>query len=693
MFNAIKERLLRLPLSKKIVIFVCTMAVITPMILVSAFVSVYYYLGVEYIFGTQIKKSLNKAIEISKLYNAEKLNNIKNDALNLANALNNVFLGLNGDIELLNSFLDEETNKLMLTEAMIIKNDSIIAHSSLSFSLSLAGVIKIDESLNSGEIRVRENKKTNKIYAIMRLDHLYPNIIMGNNVYLVVGRYLDEEINQHLIDTTEAAIAYENLESTIKKTRMRIVYLFFAITILLFIIAIILSKRFSKLISEPIKQLSDATKRVKEGQYNFQVPEIKSDDEIALFAGAFNIMVKTIEQNNIKLLHAKSEINERKNFIELILSEQSAGIITIDKNGKIILTNNSANKLLKLKGDQHNRYYCEVFPELELIIGDIYDPNKPSISEHANQKNIEYIITKDDDKRIHHIEVKLISNSKRHYFIRCGIVHNKENDIEMIIVAFDDITDVVLAQRFAAWGEIARRIAHEIKNPLTPIQLASERLEKKFIDQINNEDKENFRRYLETISKRVDDIKRMVQDFVDFAKISTPHFEKCEINKLIEEVILLEKNRAKNIDFIFKIFKTPCFIKCDQMQIRQVFTNILKNAIESIEAKLTKNIKVTKGKKGFSGKIEINVIRDNKNDKKIKVIIHDNGIGIDKDLIDRICEPYISTKESGNGLGLSIVKKILEEHGSSFVIQNRNNDNNDNSSGVVIEFTLDVYDT
>jgi two-component system nitrogen regulation sensor histidine kinase NtrY len=336
-----------------------------------------------------------------------------------------------------------------------------------------------------------------------------------------------------------------------------------------------------------------------------------------------------------------------------VLSELSAGVIALNMKSRITLYNNAAANLLNMKPGKKTPALNTVFPEIITLVEKAKD-----VSEASVDKNLE-IIRK---------------GQKRQFFVRIYAQRNAQGDIESIIVTFDDITELVSAQRTSAWSDVARRIAHEIKNPLTPIHLAAERLNKKYLPQIKN-DPENYKKYLDTIIKHVSDIGRMAEEFAKFARIPRPVMKQHDIVALIKDAIFAQECTYKKIKYRFDTTLSSCIINCDSLQISQVLINILKNSAESIEAKAEKYTK------NFEGKIIVclKVI-----DQFADIVISDNGTGFPENLLDRIFEPYVTTKAKGTGLGLSIVKKMIEDHGGSIKAEPL-------TTGACIKFTLQLY--
>jgi two-component system nitrogen regulation sensor histidine kinase NtrY len=346
-------------------------------------------------------------------------------------------------------------------------------------------------------------------------------------------------------------------------------------------------------------------------------------------AKSFNLMVETIHEQQTKLLDANTQIDNRRIFIEAVISGVSAGIIVLDPNHKITLVNKQACRILGLpKKNMEGKLLDKVSDELNNLVLRI-------VSSDFTQEGD---ITLQSDEKMSIIHAKVIAEKK-------------QNSIIGYIVTFDDITALVRAERSAAWRDVARKIAHEIKNPLTPISLANNRLVTKFSDEVG--DKENFIRYSSTIAKHVSEIGNLIDEFVKYAKMPSPKFGDYNIIKIIQECVSMRKEAELNIDIKFSSKQKEIPVRCDKAQIGQVITNLVKNAEESIIYNKTKN--------KTKGKIEVNV-EQKKNDVIINV--RDNGRGFDKEIFEKLTMPYVTDKPGGNGLGLAIVKKILDDHGA-----------------------------
>ncbi|CAL7962190.1 two-component system, NtrC family, nitrogen regulation sensor histidine kinase NtrY [Alphaproteobacteria bacterium] len=667
-----------LSLQTKILLLIGSTAVIIPAILIALLASVYYYLGIEKLFSEQVSSSIQETVQVAKAYLDEHINSIKIDALSIVNELDRDLLRLIRNEKNLNGFLDHEAEIMGLSDIMIFtivpfsedkaivpfSEGKVIAHTSLCFSMLFETLPpEAIEIADKGEIYI--HKSTNdKVQAVYKLNKM-------PFTYLIVGRYIDSKISQHLQKTEFSANIYLELQKQITTIRSRVIVAFLWLSAALLVVAALIAHKLARIIIKPINDLAAATSVIKSGNFTVRVPENRGADEIGILAKAFNQMTARIAEQHQELTQANAIIDERVQFIEAVLSELSAGVLALDKNGFINLYNHSTRQILHLKDanvDIMGLHYTTIFPEiqdaLERLLSDV------AICEPHSEQDVWH---SEQDHHTKNLEIQ--RNYKNIYLLtKIAILRSNDGALQNIIVAFDDITELNAVQRLKAWTDVARRVAHEIKNPLTPIQLSVERLKKKFLPQIL-QDADAFSRYIDTITSRVDDIQVMVSEFLAFARISLPQLRKHELRAMVKETLFLQQSAHPNVEYKFDSVLEAYYVNCDRMQIMQVFTNLLKNAAESILSKINAS-----HHKFYTGIIQIVVYTTSNNEYAI-VEIHDNGAGIDPSIMDKIYEPYITTKASGTGLGLSIVKKIIEEHQGKFSIQNK-------EDGACASFTL-----
>jgi two-component system nitrogen regulation sensor histidine kinase NtrY len=389
---------------------------------------------------------------------------------------------------------------------------------------------------------------------------------------------------------------------------------------------------FAERLSQPIGRLAAAAKRVGAGELTTQVIEDEGDDEIAQLGRYFNQMTKQLKYQRDTLVDNTEQIEERRRLFDSVLTSVTSGVIVLDPDGEINFTNNSANVLLNFnkKTEIQNRL-SDIFPELNSL----FEKLKKSRSENLQS------------------EIKLVRSGRIENFLVRMAPMNEDENLKGYVVAFDDVTSLVSAQRSAAWGDVARRIAHEIKNPLTPIQLSAERISKKF-SPLLGDNSDGLRDMIDVITRQTDDIRRIVDEFSKFARMPELRRKNEDLNALVAATVSLQQAGQPNVFISLSKPKYPIITSIDATLINQALTNILKNAGESIETRMR-----TSSTSNEDGIIEVSL---QNNSDSVVVKISDNGVGLPQDRL-RLFEPYVTTREKGTGLGLAIVKKIIEEHG------------------------------
>jgi two-component system nitrogen regulation sensor histidine kinase NtrY len=628
----LKKKFLNISLKKKFIILIAGIATVSPIFLIGILSLIYYYIGIESLFNDQVSKAVSDTVNVARLYLKENNEKIKFELLQIEKIIERQIKVIDESTEL-NQILEEQVRSSSISEAIIFTKDGVIARSSLSFSL-ISQIQKITpedyNKIYEEKVVLLENQDGDKIRAITKLDSIF-----RSDVYLLIGKFIDKEIVDYLKKTQDSKNKYYYLLADLKFTKRNLQIAFIIISSLMCLFSFIISVKLGNIIANPLNKLLNATSKIKLGDYSIRVPEKNSEDEVSQLAKAFNKMTQTIEAQHNQIKAAYKNIDERVKFIETVLKEISSGVIALDNSGYISLYNNSAKKLLNLEDNNLNQHISKIIPEINLLINNLLNAPQDILNEN--------LIIKRKGKSIH-------------LFIKIGAVII-ENKVKNIVISFEDITQLVSAQREAAWSDVAKRIAHEIKNPITPIQLAAERLQSKFANLIEKKHLKNYNKYIDTIIRNVNDIHSIVSEFIQFARIPKPKLASYNINEIINEVIFSQKNIYKKIRYSFDYYIHNNNVYCDKTQITQVLTNIVKNSAESIIS--SDNTK---------GTIKIKI--EKVNDEYIKIIIEDNGGGINTDLIDKITEPYITTKNTGMGLGLSIVKKILEDHESKLHLLN-----------------------
>ncbi len=480
--------------------------------------------------------------------------------------------------------------------------------------------------LNQNQVYIFQLNK-NSIAAYKKINFL-------NNVYMQVNRELNENIWDHIGATKEAFRIYTSKEEESSGVQVTYSMIFVLFSICFILVAILIGFNLASNLSRPISNLIQSANKISEGSFDAKVSETDQFDEIRVLLSSYNKMISEIENKQNQLISKSNEDEEKRIFIEAILSLLTIGVVSLDRNFNIVLHNKTVSNLFKkTKTFTVEKSFLEVFPEWNEILNNFKKSKKLLL-------NFQYDFTIFDDQRNFNIRV---------------IKEISDNEIEGYVVALDDTTSLILAEKHAAWSDIARKIAHEVKNPLTPIKLSAERIEKKFND--GNYSKDEISLLTKTISRQVDDIGKLVDEFSSFARMPEAEIKLDNLSQCLEDSYLLYYNSRKDIKFNFLNTENDIFFQFDKLQISRCFNNLIKNSIEAVE-------------KIPNPSVEVKI---NSNDFNILIEIKDNGIGIDDKMISKIFEPYFTTKSKGTGLGLSIVKRIIEDHGGKIKIEKNKN--------------------
>ncbi len=462
----------------------------------------------------------------------------------------------------------------------------------------------------------------------------YKKINFLNDVYMQVNRNLNTNIWDHISATKEAFEIYTMKEEESSGIQITYSMIFVLFSICFILVAILIGFNLASNLSKPITNLIKSANKISEGNFDAKVSEADQFQEIKVLLSSYNKMISEIENKQNELISKSQEDEEKRIFIEAILSLLTIGVISLDKNFNILLYNKTLKKLFRnTKTFKINDNFLSYFPEWKKIFENFETSNKVLL-------NFQYDFTLYDDQRNFNIRV---------------IKEINDNKIEGYVVALDDATSLILAEKHAAWSDIARKIAHEVKNPLTPIKLSAERIEKKFLDAKTHKD--DISLLTKTISRQVDDIGKLVDEFSSFARMPEAEIKLDNLSKCLEEAFLLYFNTRKDIKLKLIKPENDIYFQFDNLQISRCFSNLIKNAIEAVE-------------KIPNPSVEVSLATD---DKNIKIEIKDNGVGIDEKMLSKIFEPYFTTKTKGTGLGLSIVKRIIEDHGGKIKIEKNKN--------------------
>jgi two-component system nitrogen regulation sensor histidine kinase NtrY len=461
-------------------------------------------------------------------------------------------------------------------------------------------------------------------------------LFVGEPYFLVTGHAVDLRVVDYIKSIELAGKFYAQIGQAMQRGQLIVFLVCGAIALLMLLAAVWLAILFATKLTEPIGGLMAAAEQMRGGNLAVRVEEGPPNDELGQLARSFNRMANQIEQQRGELIDANKELDTRRRLTDAVLAGVSAGVLSVDGAGIITRSNRSALELLALPEDGvMDRQLIEVIPELA-----------PLAVQAAERPD-----------RVTQGQVEILQRGAR----RTLLVRISTSDAGSV-VTFDDVTDLMSAQRMAAWGDVARRIAHEIKNPLTPIQLSAERLKRRYLKQIK-EDPDTFSTCTDTIIRQVGDIGRMVDEFSSFARMPRPTLQLEDAKELCQQALFLQRSGNVEIRYKANLPDHRVSLICDRRQISQVLTNILKNAAEAIEGRGAASGQVLP-----PGEVALSLEEDG---NVVSIIVEDNGKGLPKEGRERLTEPYITTRSKGTGLGLAIVKKIMEDHGGDLVLDDR----------------------
>lgn len=611
---------------------------VTPAILVAVFSALFIQYGVEAWFQDKIGTAVNQSVVVGKAYLKEHQKNIYADAFALANDLNVNAPWVGGDTRRLNSILSHHAAIRSLSEALVIdRAGKVLARSELSLSVRARHISnEAFERASRGEIPVIGGIEEKRIRALVRLQNF-------SDTFLLVERFVDPKVLSQIKQITTAQKRYKSVQEEMGGIQIKFVMIFVVVAVLLLLAAIWIGLTVATQMAKPISSLIAASKTVSEGDLSVRVDATDSPDELSTLSRAFNTMTEQLKNTQEGLMDANRQIDERRRFTETVLTGVSAGVIGLDEKGNIHLPNRSASELMETDLEKAiGRKLDDAVPEMAPLLA--------KVLERPNQT--------------HQAEVKVGHSGQSHTLMVSIAAERLEGKIIGYVVTFDDVTELLSAQRKAAWSDVARRIAHEIKNPLTPIQLSAERLKRKYLDEIKS-DPDTFTNCTETIIRQVEDLHRMVDEFSSFARMPQLSLEHENLSEICRQAISLEQNRHPDIIYDAELPDQDVRLFCDHRQVSRALTNLLKNAAEAVTG-LEESSKADEQK----GRIGLSVSTGGGDGDTVTVAVQDNGCGLPDDNGEDLTEPYVTTRTKGTGLGLAIVKKIMEDHDGRLRLDN-----------------------
>lgn len=627
LWNRAHDGLLGTRLQSRIILMFTAIAII-PTLIVATFSILFFNVGIKSWFDTRVSGALEDSVIVATAYVQEHKDAIRTDALGIATAL----LGKNMENivrpDFVSDFLTAQIAQRNLSEAILFDRYQVLARSALSFSLTFERFP--EEVLNradSGQVAFFSGDE-NKIQGVVKISQ-------SPEVYLMIARVVDPDVLSHMKAARATVNEYQDLQTDLATLQKQFFVVFILIALLILMASLWAGILLAVRLIEPLRALMAATEHVRGGDYAIRVPEGRADDEIANLGRTFNRMTSQLESQRRDLIDANRVADERRRFTEAVLLGVSAGIIAVDDHGRITLHNRTASELLGTPESLVGEMISTLLPEVTALMAQVELKPERIVSG-------EMVVQHGEQRVILHVQVT---------------AEKLGSSIEGYIVTFDDITALVSAQRSAAWADVARRIAHEIKNPLTPITLSAERIRKKFGPGVAADEKENFEKYLDTISRHTRDIGRMVEEFVAYARLPTSVFRPENLVSIVRKTVFSAQTANPDITYTQTLPAHEVPLMCDEGQLGQALLNILKNAAEALDGRADKRIALDLASSASS----------------ITLVVEDNGPGFPPDKIATLTEPYVTTRAKGTGLGLAIVKRSVEEHKGTLTLSNREN--------------------
>ena len=612
-----------------------SLVAVTPAIVVALFSAMFFNFGLQEWFSSRVSTAVKESLAVAEAYLLEHQQAMRGDIFAMAKDLNTDAADLSRDPWRFSQTIRTQGLVRNLSEAIIYDSTGrVLAHWTLSFVLDLDRVpVNVIDQARGGELVLLISPTDDRMRAVLKLDNYF-------DAYLYVARYIEPRVLNHIQRARRAAAQYESLEGQARSFEITFAMIFVLVALLVLLAAIWLGLTVATQLVHPIGILVAAAERVRAGDLSARVPEGVARDELGTFSRAFNRMAEQIETQQRELVEANRQLETRRHFIETVLSGVSAGVLGLDSEGRLNVANRTAGLLLGTDLDTRvGERLSEFIPELGPLL--------------------EKAMLRPD--RLLETQIGITRARRPGTMLVRIVCEQRIGDITGFVVTFDDVTELLAAQRNAAWADVARRIAHEIKNPLTPIQLSAERLKRKYLKEIKN-DPETFSVCTDTIIRQVGDIGRMVDEFSSFARMPAPTMKRENLVDLVKRAVFLHRNGHLNIELQEEYAESPLFVVCDSRQVGQALTNLVKNAVEAITERET-----TEGVVLPPGIIWVRLVREG---GQVVVEVADNGKGLPADR-ESLTEPYVTTRVKGTGLGLAIVRKIMEDHDGELQLEDR----------------------
>ncbi|MEM8791132.1 MAG: PAS domain-containing sensor histidine kinase [Pseudomonadota bacterium] len=602
---------------------------LAPTVIVAVFATVMVNFGIERWFSDQVGSVVRNSLITAEAYEREHLSVLVRNVELMQRELNEAAGRLTPNE--MRDYVREQSIARNLDETYLFSSDfEIFARGEFSYLFGFEEPTQEQlDRARAGELVLIDDNLNGEIRALVHLSRF-------QDAFLYVTRDVQGEILRLLDETRETVQFYEELGEERDSLLINYAMRYLAVSLLMILCAILLGLWFAERLARPVGRLAGAADAIGRGNLNVRVSESKDSDEIALLSRAFNRMTSQVKDQRDALIRARDDTERRRHFIEAVLSGVTAGVIGLDSKARIELINDAAADMLGVSAlDIYREKLTDVLPPFADII------SRAKESPHDTARG----------------EVKITLKGEQKEFLVQIAAKSRDNLNEGFVLTFDDVTALVSAQRMAAWGDIARRIAHEIKNPLTPIQLSADGMRRKYADRLG-EDSARFEQYLDVITRQAGDIRRMVNEFSRFARLPEPEMQEEDLSDLVTQALVLQREARPEITYEAHLPDEPAKIICDRGLINQCLVNLLQNAAEAVSAQVAQNPEP-------KGRI---VVELSESGAEYHLSVIDNGPGLPNERRQRLAEPYVTHRAGGTGLGLAIVSRILEQHDGKLVL-------------------------
>ena len=614
---------------------VFALSALVPIVLVAVFSITLISIAIDGLFSEPVGNVLRTSLTTAQAYEEEHRQELTRDGRGLAAYLNrerqaNLFMD-DGEVRRALGEVQAQVER-GLSEAFVIDGlGTITARGARSYEFgyerpSAEDFTRADDT----GLAIIQDFANNEFRALIPLAAF-------RDRYLYVTRPVDGTVLSLLDDTTETVAQYEELQNERGQLLFQFALLYLGFAVILILGAIWGGLWFAERLSRPVGRLVSASQRVGSGDLDVRVIEDDGDDEISQLGHYFNQMTSRLKGQRDQLIETNQRTERRGRLFDSVLSSVTSGVIGLDALGRVTFVNPSARRLLSVTDNPEETAISVAIPEFGGLFAQICETESDSVQEQIN------LIRKGQHESL---------------LVRMAQRRNLDGTLEGYVVAFDDVTDLVSAQRMAAWGDVARRIAHEIKNPLTPIQLSAERIKRKFTAQVGH-DADKLEQMTDVIVRQTNDLRRIVDEFSKFARMPEPELHLNDMTQLVHDALSLQITGQPDVHFAASIPDESVVVDMDDTMIGQALTNLLKNAGEATQTYIERG-----APEGYRPEIQLRMSYDAQH---VTIKISDNGIGLPENRA-RLFEPYVTTRGEGTGLGLPIVKKIIEEHGGTLTL-------------------------